>query len=324
VSGESSGWNVPDVDVAGIMTALRATRPDPIDSPAVSAWMLRVLGVLHAPVYRSRELRTRFAGSGVTDPMAAYLAQRSAPMGPVGPLAVSSAFYGFSPAMVGVHLPAVWDRIPAPQVVEVTLDAMRELLGRVVLASDDADPEPTVRRAAVEELAGLLVPVAAGHPTAGRPLAAAWATVPSTGEPLLDLWLATCVIRESRGDGHVAVLVAEGIGPLESHLVTYGDVPERRPVLQALRGWTPDEIDAAAAGLRGRGLLEAEGRRTERARELRRHIETRTDVISADAWATAGPTPVERIAELALLLLPSVLASGTLLQPVIDMLTPRR
>jgi len=300
-------------EVDTIMAALDATRPDPSDAPSVSGWMLRVLGVLHAPVYRSRELRARMAAAGVTDPMAVYLAERSAPMGPVGPLAVASAFYGFSPVMVAEHLPAVWGLIPAQDVVGVTLDAMRELLARVELAP-----------AAAEELAGRLAPVAAQQPTAGRPLAAAWATVPATGEPLLDLWLATCVIRESRGDGHVAVLVAEGIGPLESHLVTYGDAPERRPGLQALRGWTTEEIDLAAAGLRDRGLLDPDGRRTGPARELRRQVEVRTDAISSDAWSAAGPEAVTRISELALLLLPSVLTSGTLLQPVIDMLTPRR
>jgi hypothetical protein len=313
-----------EVDVAGIMAGLTATRPDPTDAPAVSAWMLRVLGVLHSPVYRSRELRARFAAHGVTEPMAVYLAERSAPMGPVGPLVVASAFYGFSPTALAVHLPAVWDQVPAPRVVELTLEAMRELLDRVLGLTADPGSEPSESLRTVEELAALLGPVAEAHPTAGRPLAAAWATLPPVGEPMLDLWLATCVIRESRGDGHIAVLVSEGIGPLESHLVTYGDVAERRPALQSLRGWTPDEIDAAAEGLRDRGLLEPDGRRTDRARELRRHIEVRTDAISATAWSEAGPGSVGRIGELALRLLPSVLVSGTLLQPVIDLLTPRR
>ena len=316
-----SRTSAEDVDVAGIMASLVANRPDPAQAAAVSAWMLSVLGVLHAPVYRSRELRTSLAGSGITDPMAAYLAQRSAPMGPVGPVAVASAFYGFSPAAVATHLPAVWDHASPARVIEATFDAMRELLGRVLLAPTEGDVSE--RAATVEELAALLAPVAAAHPTAGRPLAAAWASLPMTGEALLDLWLATSVIRESRGDGHIAVLVTEGIGPLESHLVTYGDIAERRPGLQALRGWTSEEIDAAAAGLEARGLLGTDGRRTDQARELRRHIERRTDAISADAWAHAGPQTVDRIGELALRLLPSVLASGTLLQPVLDRLTPR-
>jgi len=304
----------PDVDVDGILAGLLERRPDPADAPAVSGWMLATLGVLHAPAYRSRELRGRLAEVGVPEAMAAYLAQRSAPLGPASPQLVAATFYGFSPAAIAAHLPAVWERVSPAEVLALTFDAMRELLGRLI-----GD-----RLATVEELAGLLGPVADAHPTAGRPLAAAWSSVPRPGEPLLDLWLATSVIRESRGDGHVALLVAEGIGPIESHLVTQGDHPARRPMLEAMRGWTADELDTAAAGLRARGLLDADGGRTDEARALRRHIERRTDELSAEAWTAAGPSTVIRIADLATELLPPVLTSGTLLPPVLEMLKPRR
>jgi hypothetical protein len=301
-------------DLAAIMASLSARRPDASDGAAVSGWMLPVLGVLHAPVYRARELRARLAAEGIEAPMAAYLAQRSAPLGAQGPEVVAAMFYGFSPRAVAQHLPAVWDRATPQRVIELTLDAMRELLARLLSG----------REAVVEELAHVLAPVAAAHPRAGRPLAAAWSGVQATGEPMLDLWLATSVIRESRGDGHVALLVGEGIGPLESHLVTQGDRPERRPTLEAMRGWTSAEIDAAALGLRERGLLDAEGRRTDDARALRSDIERRTDGLVAAPWIEAGPAAVERIADLALELLPPVIGSGTLLPPVIEMLSRGR
>jgi len=301
-------------DVASIMASLTARRPDASDGPAVSAWMLAALGVLHAPVYRSRELRTRLAAEGIEAPMGAYLAQRSAPLGAATPQIVAATFYGFSPRMVAAHLPGVWDRIEPQRVIELTLDAMRELFGRLLEGLD----------AEVTALAAALEPVAAAHPTVGRPMAAAWSGIPMTGESILDLWLATCVIRESRGDGHVALLVAHDIGPLESHLVTQGDRPEARPVLEALRGWTSEEVDDAAERLRIRGLLDADGKRTDAARALREDIERRTDELSAPPWIEAGPAVVDRIADLALALLPPVIASGTLLPPVIDMLTRRR
>lgn len=306
-----------DVDVDAIMGSLAARRPDPRDGAAVSAWMLGVLGVLHAPIYRSRELRARLEAHGVTERMAGYLAQRSAPLGlpdgRPGPELVTATFYGFSPAIVATHVPAVWDRVTPREVLTATFDAMRELLGRLLAAHGPA----------VDELAQVLAPVAAEHPLAGRPLAAAWADVPRTGEPLLDLWLATCTIRESRGDGHVALLVAEGIGPLASHLVTAGDRPEAREALAGMRGWTAVEVDGAADELRAAGLLDADGRRTDRCRTLRRDIERRTDELSAAPWVAAGPETVTRVAELALELLPPVLTSGTLLPPVLQLLQPR-
>jgi hypothetical protein len=246
-----------DIDIDAIMGSLAARRPDPSDAPAVSGWMLGVLGVLHSPVYRSRELRGRLAQLGVEDRMAAYLAQRAAPLGlPAGrPSAlVAATFYGFSPAAVAAQVPAVWDTATPAQVLDATLDAMRELLGRLIGDRSDA----------VAELAGAARPGRRRAELAGRPLAAAWAGVPRPGEPLLDLWLATCVIRESRGDGHLALLVAEDIGPLASHLVMTGDRPEVREMLGGLRGWTGDEIGREAASLRSRGLLDADGRRTDR------------------------------------------------------------
>ena len=303
-----------DVDADAVVASLGARRPDPTDGAAVSAWMLGVLGVLHAPVYRSRELRARLADVGIAEPMAAYLAQRSAPLGRPGAELVAATFYGFAPAAVAAHVPAVWERASPDQVIALTLDAMHELLGRLLAGHEEE----------VVELAALLAPVAAAQPSAGRPLAAAWQGLARPGVPVLDLWLATCTIRESRGDGHIALLVAEGIGPLASHLVTQGDRPEARPTLQAMRGWTGAEIDAEAALLRDHGLLDAAGGRTERARTLRRDIERRTDVLTAGPWEAVGEADVTRISELALALLPPVLVSGTLLPAVLELLMPRR
>ena len=306
-----------DIDVDAILASLADRRPTPDDGAAVSAWMLGVLGVLHAPIFRSRELRARLEAHGITERMAGYLAQRAAPLGLPGgrPGAglVAATFYGFSPAAVAAHVPDVWERATPQEVLTATFDAMRELLGGLLGDQEEA----------AGALAALLTPIADAHALAGRPLAAAWADVPRTGEPLLDLWLATCVIRESRGDGHVALLVAEDIGPLESHLITAGDRSEARDTLAGMRGWSAAEVDAAADGLRARGLLDAEGRRTDRCRALRRDIERRTDELSATPWVGAGPEAVTRIGDLALALLPPVLASGTLLPPVLARLMPR-
>ncbi len=306
-----------DVDVAGIMGSLAARRPDPDDHAAVSRWMLGGLGVLHSPVYRSRELRARLEALGITDRMAGYFAQRSAPLalpggGPSARL-VTATFYGFSPQGVALHVPAVWDRAEPAAVLAATLEAMRELLGR--LLADHGDQ--------VSELRDLLAPVADQQEIVGRPLAAAWSDVARTGDAVVDLWLAATVIRESRGDGHVALLVAEGIGPLESHLISTGDRPEVREALIGMRGWTAQEIDAAVVGLQEQELLDGTGRRTDACRALRLRIEQRTDERSAGAWADAGPEAVARISTLLLEVLPPVLASGTLLPAVVQRLRPQ-
>jgi hypothetical protein len=313
MAAQGSEQRRSEPDIPGIMAGLTAWRPDPSDAAAVSAWMLPVLGVLHSPVYGARELRSRLVDEGIPSLMAAYLAHRAAPLGPVGPEVVAATFYGFSPTAIAEHFPESWDRVSPRRTLEITFEIMAELLEGLFRGREDE----------VRELAGLLTAAAAEHQTAGRPLAAAWSGVAATGTPLLDLWLATCVIRESRGDGHIALLVVEDIGPLESHLVTHGDAPERRRSLEVMRGWTGAEIDAAVERLQERGLLDEERKRTDAARTLRADIERRTDVLSAAPWAAVGPAAVDRIGDIALALLPPVIASGTLLPAVIERLAPR-
>jgi len=307
-----------DIDTGAIIASIQQRRPDPSDGPAVSSWMRDTVGVLHSPVYSSSGVSERFAARGVTDRLAGYVARRAAPLGlpdgRPGAHLVNATFYGFSPTAVAAQIPAVWDLISPAEALSDTLDAMRELLSG--LFADRIDE--------VVELADLLAPVAAAHETVGRPLAAAWADVPLTGEPLLDLWLATCTIRESRGDGHIALLVAADIGPLASHLVRTGDLPEVRAPLVNMRGWTEAELDAAAAELRDRGLLDAQGRRTDHCRAFRLDIERRTDELSSSAWELAGPNAVTRISDLALALLEPLLGAGVLMPAILERLMPRR
>lgn len=86
--------------------------------------------------------------------------------------------------------------------------------------------------------------------------------------------------REFRGDGHIAAMTTEGIVGIEAlviHAAT-GEIP--RAVLQATRGWTDDEWDAAAERLRRRGWLTPDGSFTEAGRAHGQGIEDRTDALA--------------------------------------------
>ncbi len=299
---------------AEIVEALAARMPDPTDAPAMSRWMLGALSLPHAPVYKAPQVLDRLAAIGLKHPMAAYLAERSSPMGAVSAPVVTATFYGFSPRLVATHVPAVWDIAAPSDVLDAAMTGMRTLLTDVLGHLTDQ-----LTRAAT-----LLRPVAEAHEVAGRPLAAAWAGVAFTDEPATDLWLATTRIRESRGDGHVATLVGEGIGPLASHLLTRGDDPTQRAGLATLRGWQDTEVAAEAELLRSRGLLDEDGRRTEEAQRLREHIEARTDACSSSAWAATDPRTVREIAALALEFAGPLIASDTIMGAVLARLAPRR
>jgi len=302
----SGGGRASRIPPEQIVDRLGAAAPDPADAAAVARWMRLALLPHHSIAYAGADVQTRLEQFGIDVAFARYLAQRTAPLGRVPAEVVAATFYGFGPAAIAAHLPAVWDVVAPEAVLAAVLDGVDDFLARHL--DDEA-------RAAAERLSVALAPIAAAHPTAGRTLAAAWASVPATGRPLVDLWLATTLIRESRGDGHLAVLVAEGIGPIEAHLLTAGDDPERRPILVRWRALDEAEIAAAGERLRARGLLAPDGSRTDAAVALREHIEARTDATCSAPWAVAGPAVVTAVIEDALASAGPLIASDGLLGP---------
>ena len=116
-------------------------------------------------------------------------------------------------------------------------------------------------------------------------------------EPHLQLWHTQSILREYRGDGHVALLVVHGLSGIEA-LVTHaagGDVPAH--VLRSSRGWPDAAWNAAADTLRDRGWLESgnELRFTAWGAAQRREIEDGTDALAATPYADLGD---DRSAEL--------------------------
>ena len=71
--------------------------------------------------------------------------------------------------------------------------------------------------------------------------------------------------------------------------------------MQAVRGWTDEEWDAAAARLAERGWLDGAGAATAAGRAAHQAVEAATDAAAARPWARLGP---DRTAELAGLLAP--------------------
>ena len=113
------------------------------------------------------------------------------------------------------------------------------------------------------------------------------------------LWHATSVLREHRGDGHVAALTlagASGIQALVMHAAS-GEVP--RAILQSTRAWSDDAWDEALDELASRGWTERDGSFTAKGRVVRAEIETTTDRAAAPPWSAIGADGVARLRELA-------------------------
>ncbi|MFJ8585978.1 hypothetical protein ACIRD2_15135 [Streptomyces sp. NPDC093595] len=252
--------------------------------------MWHLLEPLHAVLYYAPEAVEEAAALGyATDERwPAYFAWRAAPLGPVDAGPVASAFYSFSPAMVRRYVPASWRTAAPGDVLAARLRAVdrfyRRLLGDAVAGPELAEAAALARRAAE------------AAETAGRPLAAANAALHWPEEPHLVLWQAATVLREHRGDGHLAALLTAGLDPVEA-LVSFAAVGAAPVTTFAGRGWSEEEWAAARDRLAARGLVTADGEATDAGRALRDDVERRTDELAAGPWAALGDKAMAELAE---------------------------
>ena len=250
----------------------------------------RVLEPYHAVTYFAPDAHQAFKDAGLRGFWMGYFAGRAAPMGPVGPGVVTATFFGFRHDMVARALPDAWTFASVDEVLAARLGgadrALRSLLGNAVHAE------------AVTEAAQLATTAAEAGDRAGRPLFAANADLPWPAQAHLVLWHAGTLLREYRGDGHVAALTAAGLDGCESHVSMVAAGSLGRDVLQPNRGWSDDDWAAAADRLRSRGWLGDDGMLTEKGRAERAGIERRTDELALGPWLALGAAGAARLVEL--------------------------
>ncbi|MFF1509147.1 hypothetical protein [Streptomyces sp. NPDC058326] len=258
--------------------------------------MWHLLEPLHALLYYAPEAFEEAAALGydTTERWPAYFAWRAAPLGAPGPDRVTSAFHSFSPAMVGRYVPAAWRTAGPAEVLAARLRAAdrtyRTVLGDETVAGPGLAEAAALARRAAEAA------VRTG-PGDDRPLAAANGALPWPAAPHLVLWQAATVLREHRGDGHLAALAAAGLDPVEA-LVSFAAIGAAPEAVFASRGWSPAEWAAARERLTARGLLHPDGTATDTGRALRAEVERHTDELATAPWTALGPDATARLAEL--------------------------
>jgi hypothetical protein len=164
---------------------------------------------------------------------------------------------------------------------------------------------------AMLEAAGLAREAALAAGSAGRQLTAANADLPWPSQPHAVLWHAINLLREHRGDGHIAALQVAGLDPCES-LVSFAAIGAAPEEVFASRGWSAAEWSAARDRLATRGWVDAAGKATDRGRAGRDEIEWRTDRLADKPWQALGPARAQRLAELTAPLLGAAFESGLL------------
>jgi hypothetical protein len=241
---------------------------------------------VHAVTYFAPEARAALDALGYRGFWMGYFAARSAPLGIVPTEMVTAIFYNFAPERVAKALPAAWEVASPEAALRARAASAAAALRRYGINDDDRG----VRVAA--ELAAR----AARHPGLdGRPLFAANAALPWPAEPVAVLWHAATLLREHRGDGHVAVLIANAVSGRESNVLHAAAGKVERDYMARARHYDEGSWNTYQQRLAERGLLGADGELTAAGRALKDHIETTTDALALAALDGLDDDEVEAL-----------------------------
>ena len=251
-------------DIAAIFLTPLA---EPIDEPDVTTTPARRLRDALEPI-ATQGWWSRPAGERLTaleiDFFPGYVWGRAAALGTPPSSLVAATFGVFDAALIG----AVFEDGSA------TVSRDDILTARAAGAAESIDAV-----AGPEECAAVADPLldALAHlDPLGRPLFSALRDLPVPASPSGRLWRAAELVREHRGDGHLAALVSAGLDAPEANVLTERWLGFGFGEYSATRGFGPDVLAAAAARLEAKGWM-AGNDLTDAGRRARADIEASTD-----------------------------------------------
>jgi Helix-turn-helix family len=210
-----------------------------------------------------------------------YFAGRAAPLGLVPAEVVDALFYNFAPGEVARHVPKVW-RTTTPEAAIAArragcAKALRRILG-------DRVDSPAFTRATE-----LLTKAATSAPIEGRPMYAALRAIPIPDDEVVRLFHAASLLREHRGDGHIAALMVEGVGGLEAHALfaLHLDMPAEK--FGRIHHLPAAQLASVIDGMRERGLIGDDGWLSDEGRGVKQRVESLTDDLAARPYEGLAP-----------------------------------
>ncbi|HJP72744.1 MAG TPA: MarR family transcriptional regulator [Pseudonocardiaceae bacterium] len=240
-----------------------------------------------ATVCFSEVVTEAFLALGMRNYWDGYFAGRAAPLGPAPAEVVHAVFYNFAEGEVARHIPWVWVRTTPQEAIAIrersSAMELRQRTGRL------ADSPDLVR------VADLATRAALSAPTEGRALYAGLRALDVPEEPVARLWHAATLLREHRGDGHNAALLAHSIGGTEAHVLMALRFEMKAEEFSRTHHLPRAQLADVVDGLRRRGLVDAAGGFTEAGREIRQRIEDLTDELAAPVYDVLSPDELDEL-----------------------------
>ena len=200
---------------------------------------------------------------------------------------MDALFYNFAPGEVARHIPKVWSTTTPEAAIAARqigcVQALRRILG-------DRIDSPAFARAA-----GLLTKAATSAPFEGRPMYAALRAIRTPDDAVARLFHAASMLREHRGDGHIAALMSEGIGGLEAHVLLALDMGMPAEKFGRIHHLPAAQLAAVIDGMRARGLIGDDGWLSEQGRAVKQRVEELTDDLAARPYESLEPGELDEL-----------------------------
>lgn len=258
---------------------------------AMARRMFELTEPLGAIPYSAEEPNEAMFALGFTDFWDTYFAGRAAPLGLATAEVVDALFYNFAPGEVARHIPKVW-RTTTP---EAALAARRAGCVKAIrrILPDHVDTPAFAR------VAELLAEAATSAPTEGRPMYAALLALPMPEDDVVaKAFHAASLLREHRGDGHIAALMVEQVGGLEAHVLLALDMDMPAEKFGRIHHLPKAQLDAVIDGVRARGWIGDDGWLSEAGRAVKQRVEALTDDLAAAPYASLEPEELDELVAL--------------------------
>jgi hypothetical protein len=237
--------------------------------------------------YAADEPNEALFALGFTDYWDIYFAGRAAPLGIVPAEVVDALFYNFAPGEVARHIPKVW-RTTTPEAAIAARQAGCARALRRILAEHVDSPD-------FARGAELLTKAATSAPFEGRPMYAALRALPIPDEVVARLFHAASLLREHRGDGHIAALMVDGISGLEAHVLLALDMGTPAERFGRIHHLPRTQLTAVIDGMRRRDLIGADGWLSEQGRAVKQRVEARTDELAERPYECLEPRELDEL-----------------------------
>lgn len=243
---------------------------------------------LAAGVYFAPEAHQGYTALGLNY-FEGYFSSRGACLGRAPWSVIAAGFAAFKPAVVEQAITAAWSKSNPEELLAARERGATAQLERLV--------GPIAKPAEVERATELLLGLTKDIDPSGRALFAGLSALDPPTTPFGALWRAADLVREHRGDGHIAAWIPH-VDSTEITVMTElaWDIPPRTYVFT--RGWSEADVDDAYERLTDRGLI-AEGALTDAGADLREQIEQATDRTTRTVIERLTPCRDELVALLA-------------------------